>query len=375
MKYLFVLENFAPDFEYGGVVRSVYDLADSLSLEHEIVIYTYMSELHSLIEVEMFDSTVNKNITIIRVGGGGASYYFQLMSLLNRHSFDYAYLPVVWSLSSFVCPLMFKIKKLKFLFSPHGSLDKVLFNWKTPVKFLYWKLFGRLSESLSSYVIVNSRYEADEGRFCKQSSQKLRIIPNIISSDGQVPDCQYANSEIRLLFFGRVSPKKQLELIVMALADFKRRGIFFKLDIFGKVEPSYYSKLDVIIRKLFLEADVSFKGHISRGEFVNNHLNVRYINLLPSLDENFAISVGELSLLGIPSVVSPYVGIGGFYDQKSIVVCKNEVDEICKGIESLRSEQRWQGYSENARAIAVSAFSKEKVASLFLSTTSDLGDK
>ena len=371
MKYLFVLENFAPDFEYGGVVRSVYDLADSLSPRHEILIYSYSSQLHSLDVVKKFDKTLNNNIKIIRIRGGNWSYYWNLVSLLNREKFDYAYLPVVWSFSSFLCPIFFKLKSLKFLFSPHGSLDKHLFNWKRPIKFLYWKCFGRLAESLSSYIIVNSKFEADEAALIGRSNKKLRIIPNIISLDAEMAVKKYSTNEIRLLFFGRVSPKKQLELIIMAMEDFKKRNISLKLDIFGQCEPKYTDRLTDLINKLNLDSQVCFKGHVTRAGFVTDHLTVRYINILPSLDENFAISVGELALLGIPSVVSPFVGIGGFYDHSSIVISNNEVQEVCRGIEVLIPRATWESYAQNARLTTIAAFSKEKVASLFHSLTAD----
>lgn len=109
-----------------------------------------------------------------------------------------------------------------------------------------------------------------------------------------------------VLFLGRVTPKKGLDLIIRALAEPRCAGIC--LAVVGPDEQPFRTRLDALVRELGMADRVYFVGML-RGAAVVEALVDAELSLLPSLQENFATSVLESLAAGTPVIVSDQVDI------------------------------------------------------------------
>ncbi len=109
-----------------------------------------------------------------------------------------------------------------------------------------------------------------------------------------------------LLFLGRITPKKGLDLILRALADPRCAGLC--LAVVGPDEQPFRSRMDALVRELGLAERVHFAGML-RGRAVVEALVDAELSVLPSRQENFATSVLESLAAGTPVIVSDQVDI------------------------------------------------------------------
>lgn len=109
-----------------------------------------------------------------------------------------------------------------------------------------------------------------------------------------------------LLFLGRVTRKKGLDLIVQALARPECAG--FHLAVVGPEEGAYRREIEALAAWLGVSARVHFLGKM-RGARVAEALVDADLTVLPSLQENFATSILESLAAGTPVIVSDRVNL------------------------------------------------------------------
>lgn len=114
----------------------------------------------------------------------------------------------------------------------------------------------------------------------------------------------------RMLFVGRLSPRKGPQVALAAVAELRRRGVRVRLGLLGSVFPGYEwfeSTLHERVRSLDLEADVDFLGFDAD---IWAHLAAADIICVPSIaDESFGNTAVEAMLAQRPLVVSATTGL------------------------------------------------------------------
>ena len=109
----------------------------------------------------------------------------------------------------------------------------------------------------------------------------------------RAPATRCRNGTLRLLFIGRLTRKKGIDLALHAVADLRRDGVRCSLDILGD-GPQSEQAAD-LARSLQIESCVSFHGPVS-GAVVRQFLTGSHILLVPSL------TTADGNLEGIPNV-------------------------------------------------------------------------
>lgn len=169
-----------------------------------------------------------------------------------------------------------------------------------------------LPVSWASSVIVNSRFSLD---VLTASAPAVRnraaVVYNGIPGPGSITPARPAlDGPVRLVYVGRLSPRKGPQVAVAALTELRRRGVPACLDLVGSVFPGYEwfeAELRNTVDREGLADVVTFSGF---QPDVWPALAAADIVLVPSVvDEPFGNTAVEAVLAARPLVVSDTSGL------------------------------------------------------------------
>jgi GT2 family glycosyltransferase len=161
-------------------------------------------------------------------------------------------------------------------------------------------------------VLVNSRYSLDVLLdSLPRIEQRSVVVYNGIAGPPQVsPPRERLEGSVRLLFVGRLSPRKGPQVAVAALAELVRSGVDARLQLAGSVFPGYEWFEDDLRRQVSeagLDGRVEFLGFVEPIWAVLERADVV---LIPSvLDEPFGNTAVEAVLAARPLIVSATSGL------------------------------------------------------------------
>jgi glycosyltransferase involved in cell wall biosynthesis len=149
---------------------------------------------------------------------------------------------------------------------------------------------------------VTSEEEAAES-VAAVGAAKTCIIPNGID----IPDLPPAPPQdgcFKILFIGRLDPKKGLENLISSLPSLAEHGVSkWRLTIVGDGVPAYVARLQELVSETGAGAQVEFSGDLRGQEkymaFANSH-----VVAVPSHTENFANVVAEALAHARPVIAS-----------------------------------------------------------------------
>ena len=208
----------------------------------------------------------------------------------------------------------------------------------------------------SSDVLANSNYTCHVmGSSWKSLNKRASVIDNGIGGPEIVsPPREDLDGAVRLLYIGRLSRRKGVDVAVKAVADLHQRGVNTSLDIVGNVFPgneAYQEELLDLIAREGLSERVSFHGF---QPDVWPYLSEADIALVPSvLDEGFGNTAVEAVMAARPVVVSNTSGLreaaGGY--ESAQLVDPSDPKAIADAVERVAGD--WSSW--RARAVEDSA--------------------
>ena len=158
-----------------------------------------------------------------------------------------------------------------------------------------------------------------------------------------------------LLFLGRIHKKKGLERILAALPEIARRYPQVLLLVAGQGERAYVQHVEDLVRASQLCDHVLFTGGLAGEEKYGAFASAEAF-ILPSSQENFAISVAEAMHMAVPVIVSdkvsswPFVveaGAGFVVDEGDM-----ELDLVQRVDDLLKAPDRAREVGERGRSFA-----------------------
>ena len=214
---------------------------------------------------------------------------------------------------------------------------------------LWMKLILKLDFSDNIRKVVLSTLEAEVLK-SRLKMKNIFVLPNCVNLE----DARKFNrklktlASLRLLFLGRISEKKGIKYIYMALQLLKEKGIKFKFVMAGKGEEEtiYIPKF-----KNLLGNDFQFSGVVFGQEKIKL-LEESNIFLLPSFFEGLPMSLLESMSYGMVPIVTEVGSIKHVITNgvNGIFVKKYSFDDIAAAIERLSSDQAYMDLlSQNAR--------------------------
>jgi len=198
---------------------------------------------------------------------------------------------------------------IPYAVKPHGSLTKYHESDSKLIKTLAKKVI--ISKILldSNVIIVTCESEKADLAIALQSKAYNLPYGSFMSDQIDEVDAfsQPDNRNLRIVFSGRFDKKKNLPLLIKSLPQVLNKFPDLILDIAGSGSAKEVNDVHQLVSSLQLEPSIQFHGWIE-AERMRQLLTASNLLVLPSKNENFAIVVAEALSLGIPCVVSKFVG-------------------------------------------------------------------
>jgi glycosyltransferase involved in cell wall biosynthesis len=166
-----------------------------------------------------------------------------------------------------------------------------------------------------------------------------------------------------VLFLGRLHPKKGLDLLIPAFAEVARRVQNVKLVLVGPGDESYVTGLRERVTASGLGERVAFLGPLT-GRPKWAALAAAAAFVLPSFQENFAITLVEAMSVGTPVLLSDRVNIwSDVKDANAGVISALDPARIAADlIEVIDDHEFAARLGNNGRALVSRAYNWERTA-------------
>jgi len=337
MKVLHVVPSFHPAYLYGGPIRSTFELCRNLvELGSEVrVLTTDANGLDQVLDVD-------KNAEVKLPEGFRVRYCPRrqrhsvsptLLRLLPSYMrwADVVHLTGVYNFPTF--PTLWWARSLNkpLVWSPRGALQRWEGSSRIGLKAIWDFLWYHTAGSAQLTIHVTSEHERREAlaRFPKL---QMAMIPNGVDVPADLNRIE-RNGVLRLLFIGRLDPKKGIEALLKAcsLVDSALR---WHLAIAGWGAPEYVSQLKEQIHTLGVKEQVDMMGEVL-SEAKTRLFECSDVALVPSYTENFAIVVAEALAHGVPVIASKGTPWSRLDEMKCGLWVDNDPETLADAIRSI----------------------------------------
>lgn len=350
MRVLHVIPSLA--MRHGGPSQGVPEMCRELArLGHEVTLYTTnLDGPGSCLEVEPNRA--------IRGDDGVERWYFATqcsglygvsMSLVkalrdNIRNFDVVHIHSMYRFTSTMAAHYCRRYQVPYILQPHGSLDPCVYYRHRWRKNVYESLFEKKNLERAAAVHFAT---AEEMNLVRSLGLRFRgvVVPYGLESklaadrdrlrERFARDWPATRGKTVILFFGRLSAKKGLDLLSRAFGPLARNRSDIHLFLAG---PDTEGE-GVKVRKWLSEEQVlehaTFAGMLL-GERKDAALASSDIFVLCSYGENFGIAIAEAAAAGLPVVISNKVNIWReFQDARAGLVVNCDADELARAISTL----------------------------------------
>ncbi len=352
MKILHVIPCF--DSSAGGTAYAVKNIADSLSnFDVEQVILTAGD---SDMDVDCAEITSFPDIGSFRAHDG-----FKAWLNNNVGKFDLVHIHSIWLFHSRVAANSAMAAGVPYVVSPHGMLDDWSMSQKAWKKQIYLSLFE--SRVLRNAAALHCTLEAETESGCvRRLDVRAEVIP--LSLEGAFfEDVDVVRDPNQILYLGRLHYKKQPDVLIRSFIELARDKPDLSLVIAGSGDEKYVNGLRALAEGC--SASISFIGGITGCDKVKLFKKSGFF-ALPSLQENFGITVAEAMAAGAVPVISDAVALAKIVaDHHAGFVSEAIQSSFQKVLRSAVDEINIADFRSNGEDYARSNFSQDAVGRQF----------
>lgn len=197
--------------------------------------------------------------------------------------------------------------------------------------------------------------------------------PNYIMDEFVAPNNLDRGDTIHLIYFGRVVPEKNIDVVIQTLLLLKEANLPVSLDIIGGYNDDYKSRLDTIVRDNGLTELVHFYGR-KPFPFIAEKLRQSHYYIFPSAEANEGHSNSLTEAMGCGVV--PIVSTAGF----NASVCGNmnlvandlRAETYARIITNIESENKWSEFSQFCYNRVLNNYTQSIVKNSLLSSINQL---
>lgn len=175
------------------------------------------------------------------------------------------------------------------------------------------------------------------------------FYPNYIMDDFVKPNNLDRPRPIKLIYFGRVTEQKNVNVIIQVLSLIRKAGLDATLDIIGGYNEDYKKELDDIAGKTNVIKYVTFYGR-KPFDFIANKLRESHYFVFPSVEkqEGHSNSLTEAMGCGVVPIVSTAGFNVSICGNNDLIVENVKADDFAQRIIDIEKSNRWGEYSEFA---------------------------
>lgn len=307
MKVAYITPSFYPAHIYGGPTMTNYDLCRYLVRTGcEVRVLTTDADGPDAVlnvetdhEIEMDDGLrvrycrrlLSRDVSPILLG--------QLSAYIRWA--DVVHLAAVYSFPTIPTLLACKAMKKPLVWTPLGTLQRWEGSTRLGLK-AAWELVCRAAMPERLILHVSSEDEAKESRERFPGIETV-VIPYGVEIPAKMTHPN-VSKRLRLLFLGRLDPKKGIENLLSACKLMAGEiGTQWSLTIAGAGDPNYTETIQARIEALELPQQVKMIGEVV-GKAKQRLFEDSDLCILPSYTESFCMVVAEALAHGVPVIAS-----------------------------------------------------------------------
>jgi glycosyltransferase involved in cell wall biosynthesis len=187
----------------------------------------------------------------------------------------------------------------RLVVSPRGTLSRWALGFHALRKRLFWHLLQRRAVDAAACFHATGEGEYQDIRNLG-FTQAICILPNGI--DAPPLNRAPAAEQRKLLFLGRVHPKKGVAILLRAWHAVEERFPEWELHVVGPDNGGHLADMQALGRALKLKR-VNFPGPVYAEEKWSTY-GAADLFVLPSHSENFGVAVAEALAAGTPAIVT-----------------------------------------------------------------------
>lgn len=379
MRILFVVPFYKPAYVYGGPVRSIPALCESLAITGNdvTVITTNANGKDNFPETNgKFKLVDGVSVAYCQRDLPGNYFFSRQLSQtcyaeICKNKFDAVYIAHNWAFPFLsACRAAYRAG-VPYVVSPRASLKRITWQGKFVKKWLYHTFIERYWIDRADMIHYTTQMEFDDSAWLKLKPPTV-IIPNPIdlAEFDDLPTTGVFRSKHNiavdaslLLYLGRVEPAKGVNLALQALSLILPKHANCMLVIAGPEEENYISVLRQKALDLGILDKVVFTGLLNPLQRLEA-LSDSDIFVFPSHSENFGMSVAEAMACGLPVVVSDQVGVSDFITANNAgLVVPLEANAFSEAINTLLENPGLRiQYTHRAAAVIRENFSPTHIA-------------
>jgi glycosyltransferase involved in cell wall biosynthesis len=307
VRILHVVPTYLPAVRYGGPIYAVHGLCRALAARgHEVSVFTTNVDGKSESAVPLDSDVMLEGVRVRYFRSELRRVYYsrRLGRAVNAEakSFDVIHLHSVFLWPTYAAARAAAAAKVQYVISPRGMLVPELIRERSRwMKTMWLRMFERRTFANAAAIHLTSHREEDDARRTAMPLPHPFIIPNGIDV---VPRPSVPRDERLVLYFGRISWKKRIDVLIDALAQLPEA----RLAIAGNDDEGLTPKLRERARFAGVGDRVTFAGAIdpaAKWELLAGAA----VLALPSISENFGNVVLEAMMTETPVVLSEGVGL------------------------------------------------------------------
>lgn len=327
MRVLQVIPTVGP--VYGGAPLSCLYLSRALQhLGVEVTVFSTSIDYPAGFFVSATEPNVINGVKVFVFPAIGSENYWVSPSLffaLRKHVKDYdlVHIHSLYRFHFVVATYYCRKFGTPYVVKPHGSLDPYLYKQRWWLKRVHEMFFERPGLQNAAAVQFTAAEEArlaySTGIFRSARDHAAVVVPNgVVVPEGLTVESSgsldffsgypHLRNKKVILFLGRITEKKGLDLLLPAFRSVLDKVVDSHLVIAGPDNEGYKSKVEGWIAKYQLGDHVTFTGMLHGGETAAAY-RAAHVFCLPSYTENFGLAVFEALSHQCPVVISDRVNI------------------------------------------------------------------
>jgi glycosyltransferase involved in cell wall biosynthesis len=371
MKILSICPAHLKAYKIGGPIATVASMNKGLINSDESIMIDVLSTSYGLgddKDVTFHQWEIVDELTRYRVkyfkyyGYGNLTFsprlYMEAKKIIQEY--DLIILQGVWNFPLFSIAYLANKYNVPYIVVPRGTLYKETWEMKSKwYKDILYRVTVRNMLQNASRIQFTTIDEQKNVLAYLGLDLKYYIVPNSIdlSKYDKLPERnEFLHQHPSLcdkkviLFFGRITRKKGLDILVESLKILKDKRDDFILLIAGPDSEGYWSTIEKQILECGLTDNVLYVGMLE-GEDKFRVLVDSDIFVLSSYSENFGMSVIEAMAAGLPVIISNKVGIyNEVQKEEAGIVTTLDAGEIAQSIDMLLSDDhKRKNFSEKGR--------------------------
>ncbi len=270
---------------------------------------------------------------VLHPGRGPLAASREIRTLLDESDADLLHVQGIWLDRQWAALRWQKKNGGPVVISPRGMLDPWALSQSRWKKKLVGLLFAEesLRRAACIHALCDSEYESIRAYGLKNP---VAVIPNGVELPEMKERSFAERGRKKLLFIGRIHPKKGIEELLRGWASAKGMAAAWELTIAGWDDGGHEGGLNVLAKELGIGQSVSFVGS-KYGDEKDRLLREADAFVLPSYSEGLPMSVLEAWSYGLPVLMTEFCNLPEGFSAGAAVRIEPDSASVAAGLEQL----------------------------------------